>query len=152
IIIASGHFTLALHSEATFFLGLILIAFGTGLLKPNISTMVGSLYAPGDMRRDAGFSIFYMGINVGAFTAPLVTGWLAQSDSFKSRLESWGLDPTHAWHWGFAAAGVGMTIGLIVYLANASRIAHVGMRRSEGPRPWGKLGWVLAGSAVLFAL
>jgi POT family proton-dependent oligopeptide transporter len=152
IIIASGHFTLALHSETTFYLGLVLIAVGTGLLKPNISSMVGSLYEPGDVRRDAGFSIFYTGINIGAFTAPLITGWLAQSESFKTRMQSWGLDPVHSWHWGFAAAGVGMTIGVIVYLVNTDCIAHVGSRRADGPRPWTKLGLVLAGAAALFAL
>jgi POT family proton-dependent oligopeptide transporter len=153
IIIACGHFTLALRSETTFFLGLVLIALGTGLLKPNISTMVGSLYEPSDARRDAGFSIFYTGINIGAFAAPLVTGWLAQSDQFKSLLQGWGLDPTHSWHWGFAAAGVGMTIGLIVYLATGKRIAHVGHPpSSNAPRPWGKLALVLTGAAALFAL
>ncbi|MEO7600158.1 MAG: oligopeptide:H+ symporter, partial [Opitutus sp.] len=67
IIIASGHFAMAFNSQVTFFSGLVLIALGTGLLKPNISTMVGALYSPGDVRRDAGFSIFYMGINIGAF-------------------------------------------------------------------------------------
>ncbi|MSU36362.1 MAG: MFS transporter [Pedosphaera sp.] len=153
IIIACGHFTLALSSETTFFLGLVLIALGTGMLKPNISTMVGSLYEPGDVQRDAGFSIFYTGINIGAFAAPLVTGWLAQSDQFKSMLQGWGLDPAHSWHWGFAAAGVGMVIGLIVYVAMGNRIAHVGRPpASDAPRPWGKLAWVLAGSTVLFAL
>lgn len=153
IIIACGHFTLALKSETTFFLGLILIALGTGLLKPNISTMVGSLYEPGDARRDAGFSIFYTGINIGAFSAPLVTGWLAQSDQFKMWLEGWGYDPLHSWHWGFAAAGVGMTIGLVVYLATGNRLAHVGQPpASSGPRPWGKFILVLAGAAALFAL
>lgn len=153
IIIACGHFTLALRSETTFFFGLVLIALGTGLLKPNISTMVGSLYESGDNRRDAGFSIFYMGINVGAFIAPIVTGWLAQSDAFKIWLVDRGLDPAHSWHWGFAAAGVGMTIGLIVYLLTGSRIAHVGNPPpAEAPRPWGKLAFVLIGSAALFAL
>ena len=83
IIIACGHFTLALRSETMFFLGLVLIALGTGMLKPNISALVGSLYGPADVRRDAGFSIFYTGINIGAFSAPLVTGWLAQSETFK---------------------------------------------------------------------
>jgi POT family proton-dependent oligopeptide transporter len=83
IVIASGHFTLALHGETAFYVGLVLIALGTGMLKPNISTMVGGLYQPGDARRDAGFSIFYMGINLGAFCSPLVTGWLAQSVGFK---------------------------------------------------------------------
>ncbi len=153
IIIACGHFTLALNSETTFFLGLVLIALGTGLLKPNISSMVGSLYRDGDARRDAGFSIFYMGINIGAFSSPLVTGWLAQSDAFKDILKGWGLDPTHSWHWGFATAGVGMTLGLIVYVLQRDRLAHVGHAPATGAaRPWGKLLGVLAGAAVLFGL
>ena len=153
IVIAAGHFTLAVRSETTFYLGLILIAVGTGLLKPNISTMVGTLYAPGDARRDAGFSIFYMGINLGAFTAPLVTGWLAQSDMFKHRLASWGFDPLHSWHWGFAAAGVGMVIGLIVYAFTRGRIEHVGNPPAvRSPQAWGRLALVVLGAAVLFAL
>ena len=153
VVIACGHFTLAMRSETTFFLGLVLIAVGTGLLKPNISTMVGSLYQPGDVRRDAGFSIFYMGINIGAFAAPLITGWLAQSDQFKAMLLGWGWDPVHSWHWGFAAAGVGMTIGLLVYLISAKRLAHVGQPPvPNSVRPWGKLALVLAGAAVLFGI
>ena len=153
IIIACGHFTLALRSEITFFFGLILIALGTGMLKPNISTMVGSLYEPGDARRDAGFSIFYTGINIGAFAAPLVTGWLAQSDQFKRLLEGWGLDPLHSWHWGFAAAGVGMVFGLVVYVLTGKRIAHVGNPpANDASRPWGKLALVLAGATALFVL
>src|SRR5690349_20010125 len=95
IVIALGHFTLALHADWAFYLGLVLFALGTGLLKPNISAMVGGLYAQGDPRRDAGFSIFYMGINLGAFIAPLVTGWLAQSEAFKTLLTRWGFDPLH---------------------------------------------------------
>jgi len=151
MVIALGHFTLALHEDWTFYLGLVLIALGTGLLKPNISAMVGGLYAQGDVRRDAGFSIFYMGINLGAFTAPLVTGWLAQSEGFKAVLTRWGFDPLHSWHWGFAAAGVGMTLGLIVYLWSGHRLADVGHPpASDGPRPWGKLLLVLAGAATLF--
>src|SRR5216110_2777864 len=71
----------------------VLIALGTGLLKPNISTMVGQLYAPADKRRDAGFSIFYMGINLGAFISPFVTGYLAQSNSFKGVITRMGLNP-----------------------------------------------------------
>ena len=88
------------------YVGLVLIVLGTGLLKPNISAMVGQLYRPGDARRDAGFSIFYMGINLGAFIAPLATGFLAQHSSFKALLTGWGFNPVHCWHWGFAAAGV----------------------------------------------
>lgn len=152
IIIATGHFTMALNSTATFYAGLVFVAMGTGLLKPNISTMVGSLYRRDDERRDAGFSIFYMGINLGAFAAPLVTGYLAQSDHWKSVLVSWGFNPIHSWHWGFAAAGVGMVLGLVVYCLQRERLAHVGAApapEADGSRPWGKLGLVALGSLAL---
>lgn len=153
IIIAAGYFTLAIHSSLAFYTGLVLVACGTGLLKPNISSMVGALYSRDDDRRDGGFSIFYMGINVGAFLAPLVTGWLAQSDEFKATLTGWGFDPARSWHWGFGAAGVGMMIGLIVYLLQRPRLAHVGHAPApEVARPWGKLLAVFAGAAVLFTL
>jgi POT family proton-dependent oligopeptide transporter len=122
IIIASGHFTMVFASLNTFYLGLVLITIGTGFLKPNISTMVGSLYREDDPRRDSGFSIFYMGINIGAVLAPLVCGFLAQSASFKGFLQARGFDPAASWHWGFGAAGVGMTLGLIIYLVNARRL------------------------------
>ncbi len=112
IIIALGHFTLALESTHAFFAGLGLVALGSGLLKPNMSSMVGGLYRPGDPRRDAGFSIFYMGVNLGALTAPLITGYLAHGAQWKHCLAAMGIDPIRSWHWGFAAAGVGMTIGL----------------------------------------
>jgi len=98
IIIAMGHFSLALHGLVPFYTGLSLIVLGTGLLKPNIATMVGLLYHQGDARRDGGFSIYYMGINIGAAVAPLVCGTLGQKVG---------------WHWGFAAAGVGMVLGLV---------------------------------------
>jgi len=117
VMIAAGHFTLAVPDEATFYAGLVLVALGTGLFKPSISTLVGGLYTREDIRRDAGFSLFYMGINVGAFLAPLVTGFLAQSAGMKSWLADRGLDPAASWHWGFAAAGVGMLIGLATLLA-----------------------------------
>ena len=154
IIIACGHFSMAFSSLATFYGGLVLIALGTGLLKPNISTMVGSLYGPTDARRDAGFSIFYMGINMGAFLSPLVTGYLAQSAGWKAQLSAWGLDPLHSWHWGFAAAGVGMTLGLVVYVLQRERLAHVGHApAADQPRPWGKLGLVaLASFALILAM
>ena len=156
IIIACGHFSMALSSQFTFFAGLVLIALGTGLLKPNISTMVGSLYSPTDERRDAGFSIFYMGINLGAFLSPLVTGYLAQSDDWKARLAGWGMDPLHSWHWGFAAAGVGMTFGLIMYVLQRGRLARVGHApapEADGSRPWGKLGLVaLCSFALIMAM
>jgi POT family proton-dependent oligopeptide transporter len=126
IVIAAGHFTMVFHTMTNFYLGLALIAIGTGLLKPNISVMVGGLYREGDPRRDSGFSIFYMGINVGALLAPFIVGSLAKTDTFKRFLSSMGMDPYKAWHWGFGAAGVGMILGLIVYLANGRRLAHVG--------------------------
>jgi POT family proton-dependent oligopeptide transporter len=116
IIIACGHYSMAINSLPTFYAGLILIACGTGLLKPNISAMVGQLYAEGDQRRDAGFSIFYMGINLGAFLSPIVVGFLAQSAIFRNWISGLGLNPNSAWHWGFGAAGVGMTLGLIQYV------------------------------------
>jgi len=153
-IIATGHFTMAFNSVSSFYTGLVLVALGTGLLRPNISTMVGSLYRPDDERRDAGFSIFYMGINLGAFAAPLVTGYLAQSASWKAQLTAWGFNPVHSWHWGFAAAGVGMALGLVVYVVQGHRLAHVGAAPapdSDGSRPWGRLGLVVLGSAALIA-
>ena len=89
---------MAFPTLATFYLGLFLIVIGTGLLKGNVSVIVGQLYGPRDARRDAGFSIFYMGINLGAFIAPLICGYLGQRVS---------------WHAGFASAGIGMVIGVI---------------------------------------
>jgi POT family proton-dependent oligopeptide transporter len=123
IIIAMGHFSMVSTSIIAFYLGMMLITIGTGLLKPNISTMVGSLYREDDPRRDSGFSIFYMGINVGAVLAPLVCGFLAQSKTFKNFLAARGFDPSTSWHWGFGAAGVGMTLGLIIYVLNSRRLA-----------------------------
>jgi POT family proton-dependent oligopeptide transporter len=101
IIIALGHFTLAFHGLAFLYAGLGLIVIGTGLLKPNISTLVGGLYEQGDERRDAGFSLFYMGINLGAFLGPIIAGRIAE-----------GID----WHLGFACAGFGMLLGLTQYV------------------------------------
>lgn len=153
LIIATGHFALAIPGLPSFYAGLILVALGTGLLKPSISTLVGGLYARGDTRRDAGFSLFYMGINLGAFAAPLVVGWLAQGAEFKALLVGWGLDPAHSWHWGFAAAGVGMVFGLIIYLRRLDWLAHVGQAPPTGePRPWGRLALVGAGTAGLLGI
>jgi len=126
IIIACGHYSMAINAHLTFYAGLILIACGTGLLKPNISAMVGQLYSEGDKRRDAGFSIFYMGINLGAFLSPIVVGFLAQAESSRNFIASLGLDPNSAWHWGFAAAGVGMTLGIVQYLLGRRKLADVG--------------------------
>ena len=126
IIIACGHYSMAVNSKLTFYAGLILIACGTGLLKPNISAMVGQLYSEEDKRRDSGFSIFYTGINLGAFLAPLLVGFLAQSQTFKNFIARLGLDPNSSWHWGFGAAGVGMTLGIIQYVLGQKKLAAVG--------------------------
>ncbi len=136
IIIACGHYSMAVNTHFNFYLGLILIASGTGLLKPNISAMVGQLYSPEDKRRDAGFSIFYMGINLGAFLSPIVVGFLAQHPAFRSFITSIGFNPNSAWHWGFGAAGVGMTLGLIQYVLGGNRLREVGQkpdRMAENP-------------------
>jgi len=118
IIIAAGHFTLAFPQLPFFYTGLALIAFGTGCLKPNVSTLVGSLYAQGDTRRDAGFSLFYMGINLGAFLGPLIAGYLAQEVN---------------WHIGFACAGVGMTLGLVQYVMGGHRLKAAMARLGQKP-------------------
>src|SRR5215472_7796921 len=107
MIIAAGHFTLAFRALPFFYTGLSLIVIGTGLLKPNVSAMVGSLYEEGDTRRDAGFSIFYMGINLGALLGPVIAGYLAQKVD---------------WHVGFACAGVGMALGLTQYVLGRERL------------------------------
>jgi proton-dependent oligopeptide transporter, POT family len=127
ILIAFGHYSLAVPSDPTFYVGLALVVLGTGLLKPNISVIVGQLYAARDIRRDAGFSIFYMGINLGAFLGPLVAGFLAQDPRFRAVLEGWGLNPSSAWHWGFGAAGVGMTLGVIQYLLTSRHLGSAGI-------------------------
>ncbi len=112
IIIACGHFAMAVPTTEFFFIGLILIVIGTGLLKPNISSIVGGLYKDNEpARRDAGFSIFYMGINLGAVVAPLITGYLGESIN---------------WHFGFAAAGFGMLLGVIQYRASSKQLGSIG--------------------------
>jgi len=112
IVIASGHYAMAAPWEGTFWLGLLLIAAGTGLLKPNVSAMVGDLYkGQPESRKDSAFSIFYMGINLGAFLAPLVTGWLAVQ---------------YGWDWGFLAAGIGMTLALVVYIVGWPSLGEAG--------------------------
>ncbi len=97
VFIAAGNFCLASSSLTAFYTGLACLMVGTGLLKPNVSTIVGQLYGPEDKRRDAGFSIFYMGINIGAFS-PLIVGWVGEEIN---------------WRLGFATSGIGMLIGVI---------------------------------------
>ncbi len=120
ILIASGHFSMAVPTLATFYFGLFLIVIGTGLLKGNVSVMVGYLYSKEDQRRDAGFSLFYMGINMGAFFAPLVCGYLGQNVN---------------WHIGFASAGVGMLLGLIQYVAGGRYLGDAGRYPAPAASP-----------------
>ena len=124
-LIACGHISIGLSAflggRVPFFVGLVLIVLGTGLLKPNISAIVGDLYPEGGARRDAGFSIFYMGINSGSFLGQIVTGVLGEKVG---------------WHWGFGAAGVGMLIGLIVFATRASKtLGNIGMETTKHPDP-----------------
>ncbi len=135
IVIMTGHICLAMHGLALFYTGLGCVILGTGLLKPNISAIVGALYAPKDERRDSGFSIFYMGINLGAFSAPLVCGYFAQKPGWRAQLEAWGLDPSDAWHWGFGAAAVGMFLGLVQYVWTGRTLGDAGMRPAPARSP-----------------
>lgn len=111
-IIAAGHFSMAIPSTFTFFLGLVLIVIGTGLLKPNVSSIVADLYPEGGARRDAGFSVFYMGINLGAFLGPLICGYFGQEVN---------------WHYGFSFAGFGMVLGLIQYRLGYKHLGTAGV-------------------------
>ena len=149
IIIALGHVALAFKALTFFYLGLGLIVVGTGLLNPNISIIVGALYREGDSRRDAGFSVFYMGINLGAFLGPLIAGYLAQ------RVD---------WHLGFGCAAVGMAFGVGQYVMGKRHLAPAIERLSTKPAPLSPTGaattapgvtsaeWMRIGAIVVFFL
>ena len=115
-----GHSILAFEQMWAFYSGLGLIIAGVGLLKPNISTMVGGLYEQGDIRRDKGFTIFYIGINIGAFLSSLIVGYVGE---------------VHGWHYGFGLAGIGMLLGQLVYMAGQKHLIHVGnlLTKTENP-------------------
>ncbi|HET9438903.1 MAG TPA: peptide MFS transporter [Longimicrobiales bacterium] len=139
ILIAIGHLSIALSAvfaKPAFFLGLVFIVLGTGMLKPNISAIVGELYTDGDSsRRDAGFSIFYMGINVGALIAPLITGYLGERVG---------------WHYGFGAAGVGMVIGLITFkMRQDTTLGDIGERPNATPDEQRRVRNIVIGALVL---
>jgi POT family proton-dependent oligopeptide transporter len=140
VFIALGHHSIALSAlfaHQAFFLGLILIVMGTGLLKPNISAIVGPLYPEGGARRDSGFAIFYMGINLGAFVAPFLTGALGERVG---------------WHWGFGAAGVGMLLGLVTFRARAtSTLGPIGVSPSVGPEQQRRVRNITLGAVAVFA-
>jgi POT family proton-dependent oligopeptide transporter len=139
IIIMCGHFILAIPSVWAFFTGLAFVAVGTGLLKPNISVIVGEFYPPGDHRRDGGFTIFYMGINVGAALGPLVCGFLAAEN----------------WHYGFAAAGFGMLFGLAQFKLTQDQLGDAGRlppARKENDQAFERKAWgVIAASLAVVA-
>ena len=111
ILLVAGHSILAIEQMWAFYTGLGLIIAGVGMLKPNISTMVGGLYAQGDIRRDKGFTIFYIGINVGAFLSSLIVGTVGE---------------VYGWHYGFGLAGIGMALGLIQYVLGQKYLKYVG--------------------------
>ena len=135
IVIALGHFTLAIPRNETFFLGLILVALGSGILKPNMSTLVADLYPEGGSRRDAGFTIFYMGVNLGAFLGPLVCSWLGEKVN---------------WHYGFGAAGIGMVLGLIQFRLTRRHLGGAGLERgSDAPLHWAERVGLFGGTAAL---
>jgi proton-dependent oligopeptide transporter, POT family len=149
IIIMCGHISLAMEGIPFFLFGLFLVIIGTGLLKPNISTIVGQLYSAEDRRRDAGFSLYYMGINLGAAIAPLVCGYLAQGAGFRATLQGWGMDPTRSWHWGFAAAAVGMFIGIVQYLLGSRHLRGAGSAPNDPLSPGTRRGAMIGLVALI---
>jgi POT family proton-dependent oligopeptide transporter len=120
MLISAGNFCLATPSLMFFYAGLGLIMMGTGMLKPNVSVIVGQIYAPGDKRRDSGFSIFYMGINLGALISPLICGWVGENVS---------------WRLGFAISGIGMVAGLIQYWLGGKYLGQAGLHPSSAGDP-----------------
>ncbi|MFE0806241.1 peptide MFS transporter [Streptomyces sp. NPDC058848] len=139
VLIALGHYSMAVPTATMTWVGLGLISAGTGLLKPNVAAMVGKLYRTDDDRRDAGFALYYMGINIGAFAGPLITGWLGEHQG---------------WHWGFSAAAFGMTLGLIQYIAGRRHLA--GRKHAAefalAPAAMRRAVWLMAAGAVAFAV
>ncbi len=140
IIIMCGHIVLAIPASWSFFIGLILVVLGTGLLKPNVGILVGQLYAPEDQRRDAGYTIYYMGINLGSLIGYFVCGWLQVNAGY---------------HYAFGAAAVGMAIGLVQYRMTLNRLGGVGakplleMTPSGQKKSWGVIIAFLIGLAVI---
>ncbi|MBT0606563.1 peptide MFS transporter [Aequorivita echinoideorum] len=120
ILLVAGHGILSIEEMWAFYSGLGLIIAGVGMLKPNISTMVGGLYKPGDIRRDKGFTIFYIGINIGAFLSSLIVGYVGE---------------VYGWHYGFGLAAIGMLLGLIQYLVGQKHLKYVGNNTNKSIDP-----------------
>jgi len=141
IIIALGHFTLALPYHASFYLGLVLVVVGSGILKPNMTSMVADLYPEGGARRDAGFTIFYMGVNLGATIGPMICSTLGEKFN---------------WHYGFGAAGVGMVLGLVQFRLTRHTLGTAGLQRGHDKplnalERWGMIGLV-AGVVIMLGV
>ncbi|WP_116364599.1 peptide MFS transporter [Parahaliea mediterranea] len=143
VIIMCGHIVLAIPSSSTFFIGLILVASGTGLLKPNISALVGQLYSDDDVRRDGGYALYYMGINMGSVLGYTICGYFGENVG---------------WHWGFGAAAVGMAVGLIQYrrtidnLGGASLAPEVPLSPAGARKAWMGIWAAVAAVAVITGL
>jgi len=136
VLIMCGHLSLALPRLETFYLGLVLVVLGTGLLKGNISAIVGQLYeGDDDTRRDAGYSLYYMGINLGGAIGPLAVGLLAQHPWFQGVLQSWGIPVEASWHFGFALAAIGMFFGLVQYVLGQKRLPAASLPPAGGSDP-----------------
>ena len=153
-----GNAMLALPGTSFFYPGLALAALGTGLLKPNVSTIVGQLYSSEDPRRESGFTIYYMGINIGAFIAPLVCGFIAESAWFRELLASNGIDPAWSWKLAFAAVALGMLAGVIQYVLSQARMGEAGLHptiptdEKRAARDRSVLGVLVGGVVVIAAL
>nr|XP_061801931.1 peptide transporter YePEPT-like [Nerophis lumbriciformis] len=143
IIIMCGHIVLAIPSDKTFFIGLILVVLGTGLLKPNIGALVGQLYKMEDPRRDSGYALYYMGINIGSFIGYIVCGYLAENAG---------------WHWAFGAAAVGMALGLIQFRLTTDNLKGIGaepttaMSAAGNKKSWSAISIFLLGLALVAGL
>ena len=135
VIIALGHLTLAVPIEHSFFLGLALVVLGTGLLKGNISTIVGKLYVAGDERQDSGFTIFYMSINIGSLIGYGICGYLGEKVG---------------WHWGFGAAGLGMIFGVVQYIRSRHLLGDAGAQ--PNPMPEERRKKLMAATQIVFGL
>jgi POT family proton-dependent oligopeptide transporter len=130
-----GNAMLALPVDGLFYPALVVVAVGTGFLKPNISTIVGQLYKPDDIRRDAGFTLYYVGINIGAGAAPFIGMFIAQSHGFRSFLEGHGIDPNLCWQLGFALPAIGMALGIVQYLLGYKKLGEAGLHPTIPSEP-----------------
>jgi POT family proton-dependent oligopeptide transporter len=158
VAITGGNVLLALPGGHFFYPGLAIAALGTGLLKPNVSTIVGQLYSDEDPRREAGFTIYYMGINVGALIAPVACGFVAQSDWFRGFLDRAGIGAQYSWNFAFATVALGMLAGVIQYVLTGAKMGEAGLHptiptdEKRAARDRTVLGVLVGGIVVIAAL